>query len=76
MLQNGLRLVLLDRLGHHIQNIVHDSGTKFQVIVGLNTLLCDRLRNTLAVSSFKLTCQQVTKPVENVRSKNIGLYCH
>ena len=76
MLQDGLRLVLLDRFGHHIQDIVHDSGTKFQVVVRLNTLFRDRLRNTLAVSAFELTCQQVTKPVEKVRSKNTRLHCH
>lgn len=62
MLQNSLRLVLLDRLGHHVQNIVHDGGAQFEVIVGLDTLLGDSLRDTLAVTTLELTGKQIAEP--------------
>ena len=64
MLQDSLGLVLLDRLRHHIENIVHDSGTKFQIVVRLDTLLRNRLRNTLAVTTFELTSKQVAEPAK------------
>lgn len=62
VLQDRLRLVLLDRLWHHVQNIMHDCGTKLQVIMRFHTLLGDRLRNALAVSTLELTSEQVSKP--------------
>jgi hypothetical protein len=62
MLQNGLRLVLFDRLRHHVQDVVHHSGTKFQVVVRFDTLLCNGLCDTLAVTAFKLTGEEITEP--------------
>ena len=63
MLQNGLRLVLLDRLRHHVQNIVHNGSAQFEIIVRFDTLLRNGLRDALAVATFELTGQQVTKPM-------------
>lgn len=57
MLQDRLRFVLLDRLGHHVKNIVHDCSTELQIVVRLDTLLRNSLCNALAVSSFKLTSE-------------------
>ena len=62
MLQNRLRLVLLDRLGHHVQNIMHHRGVQLQIIVRFHVLLCDSFCDTLAVSAFELTSQKVAKP--------------
>jgi len=62
MLQNSLRLILLYRLGHHVQNIMHDSSTKFKIIVRFNTLLGHSLRNTLAISAFELASQKIAQP--------------
>lgn len=67
-MKDGLRLVLLDRLGHHIENVVHNGSTKLQIEVGLDTLLRDRLRNTLAITTFKLAREQVTKPKDQMVS--------
>ena len=62
MLQNSLRLILLDGLGHHVQDIMHDSSTKFKVVMRFNTLLGHGLRNTLAISAFELAGQKISKP--------------
>lgn len=62
MLQDRLGLILLDRLWHHIQNIVHDSRTKLQIIVRLDTLLRDSLRDAFAVATLELTSQQISEP--------------
>lgn len=62
MLQNCLRLVLLDRLWHHVKDIVHNRGAKLQVIVRLDTLLGDSLSYALRVTSLELTSQKVPKP--------------
>jgi hypothetical protein len=59
MLKNSFRLVLFDRLGHHIENIMHDCSSQLEIIVGFNTLLCDRLRDTFAIATFKLTRKQI-----------------
>ena len=42
---------------------MHDGGTKLEIVVRLDTLLRDRLCDTLAVTTFELTCQQVAKPI-------------
>ena len=55
VLQNRLRLVLLDRLWHHVKNVVHNRGTQLEIIMRLDTLFRDSLRNTFAVSAFELT---------------------
>ena len=57
VLQDRLRLVLLDGLGHHVQNIVHYRSAKLKVVVRLDTLLRHRLRDALAVTTFELTGQ-------------------
>ena len=62
MLQNGLRLVLLDGLGHHVQDIMHDSSAKFKIVMRLNTLLGHGLCNTLAISAFELAGQKISQP--------------
>jgi len=62
MLQNSLRLILLDGLGHHVQDIMHDSSTKFKVIMRFNTLLGHGLCNTLAISAFELAGQKISQP--------------
>jgi len=61
-LQDGLRLVLLDSLGHHIENVVHDSCSKFEIEVRFDTLFRNRLCNSLRVTTFELTSEQVTEP--------------
>ena len=63
MLQNRLRLVLFNRFGHHVKDVVHNRCTKLEIAVGFDALLCDGLRDTLAVTAFKLTCKQVPEPV-------------
>ena len=68
MLQNSVDLVLLDSLRHHIHEITHDRSAELQVKVRFNTLLCDSLRNTLAMSAFELTGEQVTKPALQQRN--------
>ena len=50
VLQDGPGLVLLDALGHHVQDVVHDSSTQLQVEVGLDTLLGHRLGHALGVT--------------------------
>jgi hypothetical protein len=55
VLEYCLRLVLLNGLGHHVQNIVHDSRSQFQVVVGFNALLGDSFGDTFAISTFKLS---------------------
>jgi len=62
MLQDGLGLVLLDRLWHHVQDIVHHRSTQFQVIMRLDTLFRDGLRDAFAVTALELTGEEVTKP--------------
>jgi hypothetical protein len=66
MLQNGLRLVLLDGLRHHVQDIMHNSSTQLKVIVRLNTLFGHGLCNTLAVSAFELAGQQIAQPMRGI----------
>lgn len=62
MLQDRLRLVLLDSLGHHVEDVVHDSGTKFEIEVRFDTLLRNRLCDSLRVTTFELTSEQIAEP--------------
>lgn len=62
MLQNNTGFVLFDSFRHHVQNIMHHCGSKFQVKVTLNSLLGDCFGNTFGVSPFKLSGQQISKP--------------
>ena len=57
MLQDGLCLVLLDRFWHHVENVVHDSRTKLQIVMRFDSLLRDRLGNSFAVTTLELTSQ-------------------
>ena len=58
-----MSLVLLDGFRHHIENVVHDSRTQFQIVVRLNALLCHRVRNVLAVTSLELASKQIVESV-------------
>ena len=71
MLQNRLRLVLLDRLRHHVEDIVHDGSAELEVVVRLHTLLRDRLRNALAVTAFELTREQIPEPTLEERDNTV-----
>ena len=62
MLQNRLRLALLDGLGHHAQDVVDHRGTQLRVVVRFDTLLRDSLGDTLAFFTFELTCEKIAKP--------------
>ena len=62
VLHDGLGLVLTNRLGHHVEDITHDGSTQLQVEVRLDTLLGDRLGDSLRVSSLELSGQQVVEP--------------
>ena len=62
VLQDCLRLVLLDRLRHHVENVMHDGSAKFEIVVRLDSLLRNRLRDTLAVATLELTSKQVAQP--------------
>lgn len=62
MLQDGLALIGLDPLGHHIDDIVHDRRAQFEIVMGLNALLRNRLGNTLRVSSLEMSREQVSEP--------------
>lgn len=64
MLQDRLRLVLLDRLGHHVENVVHDGSAEFKIEMRLNALLSDGFGDTLAVTTFELPGQQIPEPIE------------
>ena len=62
MLQDRLRLVLLDALGHHVEDVVHDGGAELEVEVRLDALLGDRLGDALGVPALELTGEQVAEP--------------
>ena len=62
MLQNRPRLVLLDALRHHVNDIVHHGGAQLQIKVGLDALLGDGLGDALAVAALKLSAEQVAQP--------------
>lgn len=62
MLQDRLRLVLFDRLWHHVQDIVHNRRSQFQIVMRFYSLFSHCLRNTLAIPSLELSSKQITKP--------------
>ena len=62
MLQNGSSFVLLDSFRHHVEDVVHDRGTKLEIEVRLDSLLRHRLRHTLGVTTLKLTRQKISEP--------------
>ena len=51
MLQNSLGLVLLDALGHHVEDVVHDGGTKLEIEVRFDSLLGDGLGDSATSQS-------------------------
>ena len=71
MLQNSVDLVLLDTFRHHIHKVAHHGSAELEIKVRLHTLLSDRLRNTLAVTSFKLSREKVTKPAPRNRNQDL-----
>ena len=62
MLQYRARLVRLDSLGHHIQDIVHHSGTELQIKVRLHTLFGHRLGDTFRMTTFELSREEIAQP--------------
>ena len=46
MLQNCSGFVLFDSFRHHIKNIVHNGGSKFQIEMGFNSLFGDSFSHT------------------------------
>lgn len=62
MLQDRLRLVLLNRLGHHVQDVVHNCRAELEIKVRFNALLRDRLGDSLRVTALELTGEQIPKP--------------
>ena len=60
-LEDGARLVCLDTLRHHVQDVVHHRRSQLQVEVRLHPLLRHRLRDTLGVSAGKTTYRYKTK---------------
>ena len=55
-------LVLLNSFRHHVNDVMHDSCSKFQIKVRLHSLFRDSLSNSFTVSTFKLTREKVSKP--------------
>mmetsp|Transcript_7034 Transcript_7034/g.20668 ORF Transcript_7034/g.20668 Transcript_7034/m.20668 type:complete len:555 (-) Transcript_7034:1166-2830(-) len=62
VLQDGPRLVGLDALGHHVQDVVHDRRAQLEVKVRLDALLRDRLGDALGVAALELAREQVAEP--------------
>lgn len=62
VLQDGLGLVLLDPLRHHVEDVVHDGGTELEVEVRVDPLLRDRLGDSLRVTPLELTREEVAEP--------------
>lgn len=62
MLQDGAGLVLLDALGHHVEDVVHDRSAQFEIKVRLDALLRHRLGHALRVATLELARQQVAQP--------------
>jgi hypothetical protein len=62
VLQDGPGLVLLDSFRHHVEDVVHDGGAKFQIEVGLHSLLRHRLGHALRVAALELPGEKVPEP--------------
>lgn len=62
MLKNGSRFVLFDAFRHHVQNVVHDRGTKLQIVVRFYALFGHRFCDPFRMTTFELTRQQVAQP--------------
>mmetsp|Transcript_3491 Transcript_3491/g.11579 ORF Transcript_3491/g.11579 Transcript_3491/m.11579 type:complete len:907 (-) Transcript_3491:778-3498(-) len=62
VLQDRARLVGLDALGHHVQDVVHHGGAQLEVVVRLDALLGDRLGDPLGRAALELACEQVAEP--------------
>jgi len=58
-LQDGAALVCLDALGHHVEDVVHDRGAQFEVVVRLDALLGHRLGGALGRAALELAREQV-----------------
>mmetsp|Transcript_62206 Transcript_62206/g.196852 ORF Transcript_62206/g.196852 Transcript_62206/m.196852 type:complete len:623 (-) Transcript_62206:2053-3921(-) len=62
VLKDGARLVLLDALGHHVEDVVHHRRAQLEVEVRLHPLLGDGLGHALGVAPLELPRQQVPEP--------------
>mmetsp|Transcript_19442 Transcript_19442/g.63358 ORF Transcript_19442/g.63358 Transcript_19442/m.63358 type:complete len:470 (-) Transcript_19442:1597-3006(-) len=62
VLQDGARLVRLDALGHHVQDVVHHRRAQLEVVVRLDALLGHRLGDALGGAALELPGEQVAKP--------------
>lgn len=72
MLQDSLGFILLDRLGHHIEDIMHHSSTQLEIEMGLDSLFRDCLGDTFTVTTLELTSKQVSKPVDVKKKRKDG----
>mmetsp|Transcript_3880 Transcript_3880/g.8478 ORF Transcript_3880/g.8478 Transcript_3880/m.8478 type:complete len:333 (+) Transcript_3880:5507-6505(+) len=62
MLQNCTRLVGLDPLRHHVEDIVHHRRAKLEVVVRLDTLLGHCLGDPFRRAALELAGEQVAQP--------------
>merc|ERR1719318_1736727 len=65
---NSPGLVLLDTLGHHVDDVVHHAGSQLQVEVALHPLLGDSFGHPLAMPALKLPGQKISQPSLQERS--------
>ena len=62
VLEDGARLVRLDALRHHVEDVVHHRRAQLEVKVGLDALLRYRFGDALGVPALKLSREQVSEP--------------
>ena len=48
--------------GHHVEDVVHDGGSQFQIEMTLDSLLGDGFRHALGVTTLELTREQIAQP--------------
>ena len=63
MLQNDTGLALTHSLGHHVEDVVHDGRTQFQIKMRLDTLLGHTRRNALDVTTGSERKRENTKRI-------------
>ena len=54
MREDGLGFICFYPLGHHVEDVVHDGGTKFEVKVRFHPLLRDGLGDALGMPALEL----------------------
>lgn len=62
MLHDGLCLVSLDSLWHHVHNVLHDCCSKLKIVVRLGSLFCYYFDKPFGMSALKLSSQQIPEP--------------